>query len=151
VARLHAPFILLAPTSGHFDAPCQELLAHARAAFFPLETTVHLADNGRLRAVNPPGELFAQFTPQPKQADQDVAAKAMAIVSTLDVGLPPSPVTVFRLYCGEGLSIPQVARQLRVSSATICRRLQLIRARTGTDPKNLRRLAPGSIGTQPSN
>ena len=33
VARLQGPFILLAPTSDHFDAPCQELLAHARAAF----------------------------------------------------------------------------------------------------------------------
>jgi hypothetical protein len=57
VARLQRRFILLAPTSYHCDAPCQELLAHARAAFFPLETTVLLSDNRRLRTTRPPGEL----------------------------------------------------------------------------------------------
>ena len=62
VPRLHGPFILLAPTSDHFDAPCQELLAHARGAFFALEATVLLAENGHLLPVIPPGELFAQFT-----------------------------------------------------------------------------------------
>jgi hypothetical protein len=147
-AGLRRPFMLFAPTSNHLDAPCLELLSGIGAAFFPLDSTVGLGNDGRLRPTRPPGELFAQFTPQPGALDQDVASRAMAIVNKLDVGAPPSPVTVFRLYCSEGLSIPQVARKLHVSNATICRRLQLIRARTGTDPKNLRRMSPGPTGIQ---
>src|SRR5437867_3935040 len=40
--RLEKPFILLAPTSAHLDAHCQELLNHAGAELFPLETHVTL-------------------------------------------------------------------------------------------------------------
>jgi hypothetical protein len=139
VAELQKPFLLFAPTSHHFDAPCQKYLTSVRAGFFPLDATVWLDEEGGLRSARPPGEIFAPFTPQPKEADQEVASKAMAIVRTLDVGAPPTPVTVFHWYCGEGLSIPQVARKLGVSTATIWRRLHIIRAKTGIDPKDFRR------------
>jgi hypothetical protein len=148
VAGLKRPFLLFAPTSNHFDAPCLEFLAGVRAALFPLDSTVLFTDDGRLRPARSPGELFAQFTPQPKEMSGDVASAAMAIVNTLDVGPPPTPVTVFRLYCGDALSIPQVARKLHVSNTTIVRRLQIIRARTGTDPKHLRRISPHASGTE---
>jgi hypothetical protein len=145
-ARLQRPFMLFAPTSNHFDAHCLDLLSRVGAAFFPLDSTVMLADDGRLRPAKSPGELFAEFTPQPKEVDQDVARKVMGIVSTLDVGDPPTPLRVFRLYCIEGLSIAQVAEELDFSPATICRRLRAIRAATGTDPKDLRRLSSHLTG-----
>jgi hypothetical protein len=138
--------MLFAPTSNHFDAHCLDLLSRVGAAFFPLDSTVMLADDGRLRPAKSPGELFAEFTPQPKEVDQDVARKVMGIVSTLDVGDPPTPLRVFRLYCIEGLSIAQVAEELDFSPATICRRLRAIRAATGTDPKDLRRLSSHLTG-----
>ena len=146
VARLQRPFMLFAPTRNHFDALSLDMLSRVRADFFPLDSTVLLADNGRLYPAEPPGELFAGFTPQPKEMDQDVARKVMGIVSTLDVGDPPTPLRVFRLYCIEGLNITQVAAELDFSPATICRRLQAIRAATGTDPKDLRRLSPHLTG-----
>jgi hypothetical protein len=46
------------------NAGCQELLAHAKAAFFPLDTTVRLTENGTLEALKPAAELFAAFTPE---------------------------------------------------------------------------------------
>ena len=147
-AGLRGPFMLFAPTSSHLDAPCLEFLSGVRAAFFPLDSTVLLGDDGRLRAAKSPGELFAQFTPQPKAVNGDVASAAMAIVNTLDVGPAPTPVTVFRLYCSQGLSIPQAAKELGVSNATIFRRLQVIRAKTGKDPKDLRRISPDSSGSE---
>jgi hypothetical protein len=91
----------------------------AKAAFFPLETSVLLADDGCLCPAKSPGELFAQFTPQSKEVDQDVARKVMGIVSTLDIGDPPTLLRVFRLYCIEGLSMAQVAEELDFSPAVI--------------------------------
>jgi hypothetical protein len=147
VAELGRPFMLFAPTSRHLDVPSLGYLTSARAAFFPLDSTVLLTGDGRLCPAKNPGELFAHFTPQPKEVDQDVARKVMGIVSALDVGDPPTPLRVFRLYCIEGLSIAQVAEELDFSPATICRRLQAIRAATGTDPKDLRRLSSYFTGS----
>ena len=148
VAELRTPFMLFAPTSSHLDVPSLGYLTGARAAFFPLDSTVLLTGDGRLCPAKSPGELFAQFTPQPKELDQDVARKVMGIVGTLDVGDPPTPLRVFRLYCIEGLNIAQVAEELAFSPATICRRLQTIRAATGAAPKNLRRLSPYLTGAE---
>ena len=90
VAGLQRPFILFAPTSNHFDGPCLQFLSSVHAAFFPLDSTVLLAADGRLCPAKSPGELFAQFTSRPKEVSQDVARKVMGIVSTLDVGDVPA-------------------------------------------------------------
>jgi hypothetical protein len=65
VLRFNAPFILFAPTQQHFDAHAQELLARVRAAFFTLQSTVVITDQGTFKPTKPPAELFAQFNPQP--------------------------------------------------------------------------------------
>ena len=148
IVTLGRPFMLFAPTSMHLDADCLGYLTGAQSRLFPLDSTVLLNGEGRLYPAKSPGELFAQFTPQPKELDQDVARKVMGIVGTLDVGDPPTPLRVFRLYCIEGLNIAQVAEELAFSPATICRRLQTIRAATGADPKNLRRLSPYLTGAE---
>ena len=90
VAGLQRPFILFAPTSNHLDGPCLQFLSSVHAAFFPLDSTVLLAADGRLCPAKSPGELFAQFTSRPKEVSQDVARKVMGIVSTLDVGDAPA-------------------------------------------------------------
>ena len=78
--RLKRPFILLSPTAKLLNTCSIELLAHTRSALFPLETTVTLTPAGTLVASKSPGILFAQFTPQPKELDEDIATRVFALV-----------------------------------------------------------------------
>jgi hypothetical protein len=142
VARLQHPFILLAPTATHLNATCRELLAHAQAGFFPLDSTVLFTEHATFRPARAPGELFARFNPQPETSlPEDAARKAMAIIKTLDFGPPPTPLTVFRLYCIENLAIPRIVSDLESSRATIFRRLHDLRQATGKAPAELRALS----------
>jgi DNA-directed RNA polymerase specialized sigma24 family protein len=52
---------------------------------------------------------------------------------------PPSVVSVLRLYCIHGLTIPEIARRCRCSVGTVCNRLKLFRKATGHSPEHLRR------------
>ena len=144
-ARLRRKFILLAPTSDNLDAISQEILANAGAAFFALDSHVRLTQQGSLQSVKTPGELFAQFTPQPKEAvSEDVARQAFALIQQLDAGgrrEPPAVLTVFRLYCMEEMTSDQIAQKCRCSKGTVISRLKLIRAKTGVDPEDFRRLS----------
>jgi hypothetical protein len=143
--RLRQPFILLAPTATQCDAAAQELLAQTGAGFFPLAAHVAFEPHGNLRLARAPGELFARFTPQPRQPlDDDVARRAFALVQQLDsdeLGKPPSVLTVFRLYCMEELTAAQAARKLHCSKPTVLRRLELLRRKTGLEPAVLRRMS----------
>jgi hypothetical protein len=145
LARLREKFILLAPTARGLDALGHEMLNHAGAGFFPLATHVSLDAEGRLRlADKAPGELFAKFTPQPKECDETAARRAFALVQELDGKSrmkPPSVLTVFRLYCIEELSASEIAQMCRCGKSTVIHRLNLIREKTGTDPEQLRRLS----------
>jgi hypothetical protein len=144
-ALLRRPFILFAPTSDFLDAPAQSILENHRAGFFDLKTQVILTENGTLHPTRVPGELFARFTPEPKEIDSDVATRAFALVIKLDTERPlppPSLVTVFRLYCVAGLSMAQTARECKTSKPTVVRRLKLLQARIGMHPSKLRRFSP---------
>ena len=142
VARLQNPFILLAPTATHLNADCRELLTHVKAGFFVLDSIVLFTDHATLRPAKPPGELFAQFNPQPRESmPEDAARKAMAIIKKLDFGPPPTPFAVFRRYCLEGLTLSQIALELKCSPPTISRRLKDVRKATGKTPADLRALA----------
>ncbi len=145
-ARLRERFILLAPTSRWLDARGRELLGNAGAGFFDLVSIVHLRPSGELQPTRSPGEIFAKFTPQPIESmDGDVARRAFALVRQLDSSdarTLPSSLTVFRLYCMEDQSIGQIARKFHCSTATVFRRLRAICARTGVEPRDLRRLSP---------
>lgn len=145
VGRLQQKFILLTPTTDFLDARGLELLHSCGAACFALHDTVTIADSGVLRPTVAPGELFAAFTPQPKEADLDVASRAFALVRKLDTDKPlpaPSLLTVFRLYCIEELSYAQIAHQHKCSKTSVVRRVNLLRRRTGLDPLALRRMSP---------
>lgn len=144
-AELRQPFILFAPTSDFLDVPSKIILENHGAAFFALDTHVILTDHGTLQPIGAPGDLFARFTPQPSDADVEAASRAFALVRNLDtetVLRPPSLLAVFRHYCIEELSASQIARKFGCSKPTVLRRLALIRARIGVDPRQLRRLSP---------
>ena len=144
VARLQRPFLLFAPTSNHFDAPSQDMLSRVHAAFFPLDSTVLLAADGRLHPAKPPGELFAEFTPQPREVDEDVAQRAFALVTILDSERPMKPpalLTVFRLYCIAEMSAAQIAQKCHSSKTVVISRLKMIQAKTGVSPIDFRRIS----------
>ena len=143
--RLRTPFILFTPTGDHLDAAGHELLAHARAAFFALASHALLSSQGTLHPAKTPGELFAQFTPQPKDSlAEDTTRKAFALVKALDSRRRikrPSPGTVFSFYCIDGLSVTDIARKCHCSRGTILNRLEFIRQKTGADPVRVRQLS----------
>lgn len=142
VARLRQPFILLAPTAQHLGAAGQELLAGVNAGFFGLDSHARFSADGGLQAVRRPGELFARFTPEPSEALEEGAARqAFALVKALDAAQPArkaSLYTVFRLYCVEGLTVEQVARQCRCARSLVFLRLGVLRQKLGGDPRQLR-------------
>jgi predicted DNA-binding protein YlxM (UPF0122 family) len=113
------------------------------AAFFSLESTTILDPDGTLRLRSIPGELFAQFNPQPVASpNEDLARGVMAVVIKLDTGPPPNPTTVFRLYCIKQWSISQIAEELECANTTIHRRLEVIHKATGVHPLELRAYSP---------
>ena len=143
VARLRKRFILLSPTTRHLDARCHEVLTNADAGFFALENLVSFDGSLRLPRQSP-GELFARFSAQPKEVEQDVARRAFALIQTLDSEnemKPPSLLAIFRLYCIEELSADHIARIQHCSKSTVIGRLNMIRDRTGVDPQDLRKIS----------
>ena len=144
-AQLRQPFILFAPTSDFLDLPSKSILENHHAAFFDLQTNVILTDHGTLQPTRVPGELFAQFNPQPKDMDTDLAVRVFALVEKLDTDKPlkhPSLLTVFRLYCIDELSSGQIAHKCETTKTTVVRRLALLQSRIGRHPRELRRLSP---------
>ena len=144
-SRLRRPCILLTPTTVFWDASSLEPLVQAGSEIFALEAVVRLTGPGVFDPVKSPGELFTRFRPEVKETpDEDLARRAFALVKTLDTGprlKPPTILTVFRLYCMEGLSTIEIARQCRASKTAILRRLALIQKRTGIPPQALRRFS----------
>ena len=146
LARLRQRFILLAPTAKNLDAVSQELLASSNAALFPLDANIALMRDGALRLTSAavPGELFAKFTPQPRDAEENLATRAFALVQQLDAEgtrRRPTALTVFRLYCIDGLNSCSIARKTRCSRMTIRSRLQLIENKIGMKINQLRKIS----------
>ena len=145
VARLRRSFILLAPTSRLVGAACHELLANVGAGFFALECTVLLSAQGSLRSVRAPGELFARFTPEPKDSvGEDVARQTIALAKALNSAqrFRKAPLyTVFLLYCAEELSAEQIARRCGCARSVVFTRLKLLRQKLGRHPAELRQYA----------
>jgi hypothetical protein len=145
LARLRQSFILLAPTAKNIDAVSHELLASSDAAFFSLDATIALTTEGGLRLTGAgPGLLFAKFTPQPREADEELASRAFTLVQQLDAEgarKPPTVLSVFRMYCIDGLSVTTIARKCSTSRVTIRQRLKLVETRTGMNIDQLRQVS----------
>jgi len=66
IAILRQKFIVLTPTSKHYDAKTQQFLAGANSAIFPLDSIVALNPDGTLSPARPPADLFANFGQSPQ-------------------------------------------------------------------------------------
>jgi hypothetical protein len=143
VATLNQKFILLTPTSRMTDARSLQILARVGAAVFPLNTTVTLAPNGTLLANTIPGKLFAAFTPQPKEFNDNAARQLFILAKTLDAdyGRKAPPSVVLRMYCVDELEPGQIAQRLECGRSLIYSRLKLLCAKLGMDLSALRRMS----------
>jgi hypothetical protein len=150
VARLHRPFILLLPTTQFVTAASQELLGRSGAEFFALADSLRIGFNGRLEPVRPPGELFAQFTPQPIHGEENVAQRAFDLLRQLEQSdsrdKPPTVLQVFRQFCVEGASIERIMHKHDCSRMTVVRRLKQVEVQTKMPAARLRALSLDSGG-----
>lgn len=81
---------------------------------------------------------------EPAPVELNVAQAAFALLVKLDAEgnyKKPSPLTVFRLYCIEGLSADDVAAKCRCAKGTIMSRLRFIEAETKTKPEQFRAMS----------
>jgi len=145
-ARLRDKFILLAPTASHMDATSAEYLKNVGAQLFALDSHIILINSGTLQPRSLPGEMFARFRPEPKDAlAENDARRVFAIMQQLESQSrrkPPSVLTVFGFYCREALSVREIARRCHCSSTTIIERLNVIQKKTGLSAAALRALSP---------
>lgn len=80
-------------------------------------------------------------TEREAHVSEDVARSAFALLQKLELDAPlkaPSVLTVFRLYCVDGLSADRVARKCRCAKGTVMSRLRFIEERTGVKPEQFR-------------
>jgi hypothetical protein len=142
VATLNAPFILFSPTSDYFDARSQSLLSRVNAAFFALDAYVILLKHGAFQSTKSPGELFANFRPDPKNTPgEDVARQTLALAKALDgqYHFRKAPLyTVFLLYCAESLPVHEIASRCGCHRCVIFARLKLLHQKLGRHPSQLR-------------
>jgi hypothetical protein len=75
---------------------------------------------------------------------EDVARSAFALLQKLELDAPlkaPSVLTVFRLYCVDGLSADRVAQKCRCAKGTVMSRLRFIESVTRTKPEQFRAMS----------
>jgi hypothetical protein len=85
--------------------------------------------------------LSAAVVELPPPVTEDVARAAFALLVKLDARgkqRSPTPLTVFRFYCVEGLSAGQVAAKCRCAKGTVMSRLRFIETVTHTKPEQFR-------------
>lgn len=149
-SRWREGFILFTPTSRFVDGRVQELLSHARAKFFDLETHVTLLPDGTLHAHKRAGELFAPFvTRRDDGASETEATRVFALMKSLDAGerTRKAPLErVFRLLVLEGHSQEMVAGKCQCSPGLVSLRVTEIERRMGRPIVELRTLA-AQLGT----
>lgn len=78
---------------------------------------------------------------------EDVARSAFALLQKLELDAPLkalSALTVFRLYCVDGLSADRVARKFGCGKGTVINRLRLIEERTGVKAEQFRAMSSHS-------
>jgi len=79
-----------------------------------------------------------------KPVNENVAQAAFALLVKLDAQdtyKKPSPLTVFRLYCIEGMSAEQIATKCRCAKGTVISRLRFIEQATNTRPEQFRAMS----------
>jgi hypothetical protein len=143
--RFQKPYILLAPTARSLGGQSQQLLAHAKAAFFALDATVLLTAAGTLRSIKTPGDLFAQLRPEPRDPVSDgVAHQVYTLAKAFDSECSvrkARPFTVLRLYW-QGFTVTGIAKECRCSTRLILARKKWLEAKLGRKLSSLRQYSP---------
>ena len=88
--------------------------------------------------------LAAASVALPAPVTEDVARSAFALLTKMDAQgkqRKPSSLTVFRLYCVEGLSSGRVAAKCRCAKGTVISRLRFIETVTHTKPEQFRAMS----------
>lgn len=107
--------------------------------FAAVQRALGMKEDGRWKMAG--GEELAEKEPA---VELNVAQAAFALLAKLDaegIYKKPSPLTVFRLYCIEGLSADLVAAKCRCAKGTIMARLRFIEAQTKTKPEQFRAMS----------
>ena len=142
LAATHQPFILIAPTARFLDLPSRQALKNSGAALFDLPSIVTLTDHGTLMPRRAPGELFAQFNPDPRDSASDSAARQiLALVEALDsqTTCRKAPMMqVFWYYCVKGLPAAKVAVKCSCARSVVFDRLRVLGQKIGRNPAELR-------------
>jgi hypothetical protein len=141
-AFLRQRFILFAPTNHHLTPLVLGILKSHDAAFFSLHASLRLTDEGRLLALQAPGQMFASFNPPNDDDGERNAKMVVAALNRLDPqtkGRKAPASMVLRLYCVEGLEPDQIADRCRCARSLVYSRLNLLRKTLGCDPAELRR------------
>ena len=71
-------------------------------------------------------------------ATRPAAFQVLDRLDSIRVTKPPTVLTVFRLYCGQRMTVSQVARHGRCSVGTVSNRLRLIQNGIGIHPSALK-------------
>lgn len=128
--RWREGFILFTPTSRFVDGRVHELLSHARAKFFDLESHVTLLPNGTLHAPKRAGELFAPFvTKRDESAGESEATRVFVILQKLRskrAGMKAPLYDVFLLIVVDGLSQRDAAERCDCSLGLISARVEAL-------------------------
>ena len=88
--------------------------------------------------------LSAVAVELPAPVSEDVARAAFALLVKLDAQgkqKSPTPFTVFRYYCAEGMSADEVAAKCDCAKGTVMSRLRFIEAETHTKPEQFRAMS----------
>jgi hypothetical protein len=145
VAMCEQPFVLLAPTRGHFNVKITSLLSRKNAGFFDLESHLTLSADGSLRASKTGGELFSKYLPEQKEAvSESEAVKLFALMKSLKSGPSIRKATleqVFQFLVLDQKSQVETARLCKCSEATISARVKVIEKRMDLPIKQLRAFA----------
>jgi hypothetical protein len=143
--RFQKPYILLAPTASSLDGQSQQLLANAKAAFFALDTTVILAEDGTIHSIKAPGDLFAQFIPKPGQfPGESTAFETLALARALNAQHPyrKAPLITVFLLRAEGRTVEQIATACDCVRSVVFTRLKFLRQKLGRDPLDFLQYSP---------
>jgi hypothetical protein len=153
-SRWREGYILFTPTSRFVDGRVHELLSHARAKFFDLESHVTLLPDGTLHAPKRAGEIFAQFvTNRDDGASDQEAVRVFVILQKLRskrAGLKAALYDVFMLIVVDGVAQRAAAKKLGCSLGLISARVEELEREFKRSVAQLQALATELVEMQTS-
>lgn len=144
-ARFQERFILLVPTADFSDGTCKGILTSAKSVMLPLETSLSLIPPGEFKMTRQRDELLAGFSiEQVTQVSDDEVTRLLHVVTVMDdesVIRKPSLMSVFNLYCREGLTTGEIAKKSGCSKSTVINRKRKLEEKLGKSLQTFRAIS----------